>query len=111
MQMQRLVDRLSHQCPNASPLEMAQMCIVVLNSVDDHETLSNEEVLDNACRSASLRLQFAVDQHAAMAAELEDLAASDPRAFTPDQIWTLVRAIKVQSQVLQLYLGEAALDV
>jgi len=51
------------------------------------------------------------DQHAAMTEELEDLARSDPKKFTPDQIWILIRAIKVQSQVLQLYLGEPALDV
>ena len=45
-----------------------------------------------------------------MTEELEALANSDPKQFTPEQIWILVRAIKVQSQVLQLYLGQAALD-
>ncbi len=45
-----------------------------------------------------------------MALELEELAASDPEKFTPDQIWILVRAIKVQGQVLELYLGEPTLD-
>ena len=46
-----------------------------------------------------------------MTQELEELAASDPEKFSPNQIWILVRAIKVQSQVLQLYLGEPALDI
>ena len=59
----------------------------------------------------SLKLQLATDQHAAMTEELEALAASDPEKFTSDQIWVLVRAIKVQSQVLQLYLGGESLDV
>jgi hypothetical protein len=45
-------------------------------------------------------LQLATDQHAAMTQELEDLAASDPSSFSQDQIWVLIRAIKVQSQVL-----------
>ena len=48
--------------------------------------------------------------HAAMTEELETLAQSDPHEFTPDQIWVLIRAIKVQGQILQLYLGEPVLD-
>jgi hypothetical protein len=39
------------------------------------------------------------------------LARSDPQKFTPDQIWILIRAIKVQSQILQLYVGESVLGV
>jgi hypothetical protein len=58
-----------------------------------------------------LRLQAATDQHAAMTEELEMLAKSDPRLFTAEQIWVLIRAIKVQSQILQLYVGAPPLDV
>ena len=43
--------------------------------------------------------------------ELEALAASDPQSFTQEQIWILVRAIKVQSQVLQMYGGHPLIDV
>ena len=111
MQVQELIQKLSTQSPKSEPLDIAQMCLVVLNAVDDVEALHDDQELDKACRDASLKLQFAVDQHAAMAEELEELAASDPREFSTEQIWTLVRAIKVQSQVLQLYLGEAAIDV
>ena len=46
-----------------------------------------------------------------MTEELESLARSDPREFTPEQIWVLIRAIKVQGQILQLYLGEPVYDV
>jgi hypothetical protein len=46
-----------------------------------------------------------------MTQELEELAASDPEKYTRDQVWVLIRAIKVQSQVLQLYVGEPVLDV
>ena len=59
----------------------------------------------------SLRLQAATDQHAAMTQELEDLAQSDPDKFSQEQIWVLIRAIKVQSQILELYLGEPAPDI
>ena len=58
-----------------------------------------------------LRLQLATDQHVAMTEELETLARSDPKKFSPEQILVLIRAIKVQSQLLQLYVGEPALDV
>ena len=54
---------------------------------------------------------MATDQHAAMTEELECLARSDPQRFSSEQIWILIRAIKVQSQILQLYVGEPALDV
>ena len=46
-----------------------------------------------------------------MTQELEELASSDPEKFTRDQIWVLIRAIKVQSQVLQMYVGRSFLDV
>jgi hypothetical protein len=46
-----------------------------------------------------------------MTQELEDLAASDPQSFDQEQIWILIRAIKVQSQVLQMYVGHPLLDV
>ncbi len=48
---------------------------------------------------------------AAMTQELDDLANSDPEKFSRDQIWVLIRAIKVQSQVLQMYVGQPLLDV
>ena len=43
--------------------------------------------------------------------ELEALANSDPEKFSRDQIWILIRAIKVQSQVLQMYVGQPLLDI
>jgi hypothetical protein len=46
-----------------------------------------------------------------MTEELEELAASDPQSFNQEQIWVLIRAIKVQSQVLQMYVGHPLIDV
>jgi urease accessory protein UreF len=67
--------------------------------------------LASAWQQMDLRLQAATDQHAAMTEELESLARSDPQRFTADQVWILIRAIKVQSQILQLYVGEPAMDI
>ncbi len=58
-----------------------------------------------------MRLQVATDQHAAVTRELQELARSDPQEFRAQQIWILIRAIKVQSQLLELCLNEPALDV
>ena len=80
-------------------------------SVENLDAFQDNEHFESTWKDVALKLHAATDQHAAMTQELEDLARSDPREFTPDQIWILIRAIKVQSQVLQLYLGEPALDV
>ena len=79
--------------------------------IDDIDHLNEEEELTQAWQEMGIRLQAATDQHAAMTEELEALASSDPTKFSKDQIWILIRAIKVQSQVLQLYVGQAVLDV
>jgi len=97
--------------PESDSREVARSCLLLANSVDSLEELSPNGRLSESWQEVGLRLQVASDQHAAVTQELEDLAASDPEKFSPDQIWVLVRAIKVQSQVLQLYLGELALDV
>ena len=42
-----------------------------------------------------------------MTEELETLADNRARSFAPEQIWVLLRAIRVQSQLLDMYLGAA----
>ena len=81
-----------------------------LNSVDDADLLDNEDIFEEVSRDVKMKFQAATDQHAGMTSELEKLACSDPRKFSPDQIWVLVRAIKVQSQVLRLFSGDSTTD-
>jgi hypothetical protein len=45
-----------------------------------------------------------------MTEELEQIAGASPESFTLEQIWVLIRAIKVQSQVLQLYVGQPQVE-
>jgi hypothetical protein len=96
--------------PDAGARDVARLCLLLANTSDDVSKLDDDNLLTTAWREAALRLQAATDQHAAMTEDLESLAQSDPREFTPDQIWVLIRAIKVQGQILQLYLGEPVLD-
>ena len=111
MNCQELADRIQRLQPQADTRDVARLCLLLANTADDVAALSDEQILTEAWREAGLKLQLATDQHAAMTEELESLARSDPRRFAPEQIWVLIRAIKVQSQVLQMYVGHALLDV
>ncbi|NIO41282.1 MAG: hypothetical protein GTO41_14560, partial [Burkholderiales bacterium] len=73
---------------------------------DDDSQLNDDKQLAQLCSRLSIRLHAANDQQAAMSQELHALSNSDPKAFSPDQIWILVRAINVQSQLLKLYSGD-----
>jgi hypothetical protein len=85
--------------------------LLLTNYVGDLQELENQQRLSQAWQEMGIRLQAATDQHAAMTEELENLATSNPSSFNMDQIWILIRAIKVQSQILQLYVGQPLLDV
>ncbi len=111
MQCRTLAARIESREPDADLQEVARLCLLLGNMVDDLQVLEDDNKLTEAWRDASLRLQAATDQHAAMTAELEQLAQSDPSKFSRDQIWILIRAIKVQSQILQLYIGGQPMDV
>jgi hypothetical protein len=106
----QLAHRIQRLQPDAQPRDVARLCLLLTNMSDDVSKLDDDALLTAAWREAGLRLQAATDQHAAMTEELELLARSDPQEFTPEQIWILIRAIKVQGQILQLYLGEPVLD-
>jgi len=111
MKCHTLATRVEQLQPEANTSDVARLCLLLANLVDNVAELENEATLDTAWREVGLRLQAATDQHAAMTHELEELARSDPKQFDPEQIWVLIRAIKVQSQILQLYIGQPALDV
>lgn len=111
MKCQDLASRIEQLQPEAEIGDVARLCLLLSNAVDSTEILMDENTLTQAWNDMGIQLQAATDQHAAMTEELESLAASDPRQFDPEQIWILIRAIKVQSQILQLYVGQPALDV
>ncbi len=111
MTCQELAAAIERLEPNACPRDVARLCLLLVNLVEKPEELTDDETLAAAWQEMGLRLQLATDQHAAMTEELELLAGGDPQHFKPEQIWTLLRAIKVQSQILQLYVGEVTVDV
>ena len=111
MNCQELAQRIQELQPEASVQDVARLCLLLANQEDDLGDLEDLAKLKSAWHETGLKLQAATDQHAAMTHELEELANSDPEKFTRDQIWILIRAIKVQSQVLQMYVGHPLLDV
>jgi hypothetical protein len=111
MHCHELAERIQQLEPSASPKDVARVCLLLSNNSDDLNQLQDRTRLQNAWQQTVLKLQAATDQHAAMTQELEELASSDPEQYSKEQVWVLIRAIKVQSQVLQLYVGQPMLDV
>lgn len=111
MNCQELAGRIQDLQPEAASRDVARLCLLLSNQAESLEGYEDEGQLRAAWNETRLRLQAATDQHAAMTSELEEMARSDPEKFSPDQIWILIRAIKVQSQILQLYLGGTPLSV
>ena len=91
------------------PHEVARLCLLLSNYVDDLDELKNEGRLVQIWQDMQVRLQAVADQHAAMTADLENLSRTNLEMLTFDQIMVLIRAIKVQSQVVQLYMGQTTL--
>lgn len=106
-----LAEQIELMHPEAIPRDVARLCLLLTNHLDDIDELEDEEQLATVWTTMGIRLQAATDQHAAMTEELERLASKMPEQFSVDDIWVLIRAIKVQSQVLQLYVGQPALDI
>ena len=111
MRCAQLAQRIERLQPGADTRDVARLCLLLSNGTCPVDDLSNDGTLTQAWKEMGLRLQAATDQHAAMTDELERLSKSDPRKFSSDQIWILIRALKVQSQILQLYIGDTALDI
>jgi hypothetical protein len=111
MHCHELARRIERLQPEADVRNVARLCLLLANATPDVGELEDDAQLTAAWQDMYLRLQATADQHAAMTEELDDLARSDPKRFSAEQIWILIRAIKVQSQILQMYLGDSVLSV
>lgn len=107
MRFGELAAKIETLQPEASPREVARLCLLLATQVDNMAELADEARLNVVWQSVVLRLQAATDQHAAMTGELERLSQVDPASFTIEQVWVLIRAIRVQAQLLGLYVGKA----
>lgn len=123
-----LIQRLAQLYPHYGQAELLRMALLITlhpsdrtsrgGSFDSAGELGSESPTavtpdddDDLLRHSheiSVQLNAAGDQHAALAEELDGLAAIAPCDFSPEHLFALVRAIRVQSRVLNMYLGSAA---
>lgn len=106
MTCRELASRIEELQPDALPREVARLCLLLANSVDDLNDLEEDDRLYEQWRRTGLRLQSVTDQHAAMTEELATLARENPNELSYEELFLLFRAIKVQSRVLDLYVGQ-----
>ena len=105
MKCSEIAAKLEQEHPNAPTIEIMRMCSTIANLIEESQELYDEHFFQQVCDEVNLRLRFAAEQHEAVMCDLEQLTKSAPQDFTPDQIWILVRAIKVQSQLLGYFTG------
>jgi hypothetical protein len=103
MNCQQLAERIERLAPAASLRDVARLCLLLANHVDDPDALEDDNKLAEAWARLSLRMQAATDQHAAMIDELEEITDNLPTAISGEQVRALLRAIRVQGQMLNLY--------
>jgi hypothetical protein len=100
-----IIRRLTRLYPHYGQAELLRLALLLSLHHPEVQAERSEAELRAVCQEIVLQCSAAGDQHAAVADELDSLAATAPCEFSPQHVFTLVRAIKVQSQVLNLYLG------
>ena len=90
-------------------MDVARLSLMILTSISGPHEIEDDAKLVAAWKNASFRLESASDQHAAVAEELDQICGDGPIEFNPDQLWVLLRAVKVQSQILEFYTDQPAL--
>lgn len=110
MNCRDLAARIEQIQPDAPPRDVARLCLLLMNQVDDLDELTDDDRLQSLWQETGLRLQAATDQHAAMTEDLAAMAQLDASTFSFEQIWVLIRAIKVQSRILQMYVGQPSVE-
>ncbi len=104
MNAEHLVNDVQALMPNASQFEVLQMAYLVSVETDATDRQDTAR-LAHLVQEIRPRLRAASDQYAAVTHELSGVGRFDPCKFSPNQLWSLLRSIKVHSQLLQLYMG------
>ena len=105
MDAQQLTMKLAELRPDYAPAEQLRIALLLALQNPDLSVFESDVDLERQCQEIGLQLSATSDQHAAVADELDSLASTAPCDFSPNHLWTLVRAIKVQNQIINLYLG------
>ena len=104
-----LVQAITESRPDLALEEHLRLALLVSVQVADRKQLEDPQLLSAQADTVLAKLAASTDQHAAMTDEIDSLAATAPCEFRPEHVWTLVRALRVQSQILNLYLGPTSI--
>ncbi len=105
MRLPKLVERLHQKLPKLSERQIACLAMLCCDRDPQLVCLDDPSSFSRMVDEIQLRMQSIDDQHAAVASELDQLASSQACEFQPNHVWTLIRAIKVQSQFVDLLTG------
>jgi hypothetical protein len=108
LMLNQLVDQLHQQLPQATDRRLACLAMLMCDRDPQLTFLKNQRDFVALLEEIQLRMQSIDDQHAAVASELDELASTQPCEFEAKHVWTLIRAIKVQSQFVDLLTGARA---
>lgn len=109
MTCHELAERISNRHPQLTPADVARVCLLILSQCDDPRELVDEARLLQSWHHASFLLEAVTDQHAAVAEELDALGCDGAIQPSASQVVALLRAVKVQSQILDLFTEQTAL--
>jgi hypothetical protein len=106
MVLAELIQHIEAIDPGMPPSHTARMLLLIAQSCGESlESLTDRASIEKILQPIQLQLQSALDQESAVAEELDQLAATRPAEFNPSHVWTLIRAIKVQKQILDLFVS------
>ncbi len=105
MQPTRLLNEVLAEMPGAPAAEVFRTAMLLCHAAPSLEALDDDSLRLKLMSDIQLQIAMHEDQHAAIASELDSLASTEPCEFSVNHLWTLIRAIKVQSQLLNFYLG------
>ena len=103
----QIAERIEELEPLATPTDVARLCLLLYNQFEDPEILKTyeDEAFLNCLREVDLMMQSAVDQHSAVTQELDHSTDEILMNLSTQHLGMFLRALKVQTQVLSLYVG------
>jgi hypothetical protein len=107
MALANLIERIESKLDSRDPSKVLAVAMIALS--DPACTTTRWEDID--LRNAELKFLSFIEQYSAVAGELESLASQTPSEFDPQHIWTMIRAIKVQSKLIDLFFANETAGV
>jgi hypothetical protein len=106
MNLYEIISSIRSLRPDATDEQLVRLTLMMLVSGEE----LREDCLPETLVFVEQSNRQRNDQLSAVAEELDSLASTQPSEFCPSHIWTLLKAIRVQKQMLDLYEGDAVAE-